>query len=925
MTQGSPRPDADISFGVPGPPGNILVGSFRLLFWLFFHPSAWQDTITHVDPSLPTNFCLAELTANQLKQARFWRILIMLHLAWPILGGVLIMLGLWLIGASLTTIILGVIVGLAVGLVLSAATAVSGNMAVSILIGLAGSSVIGVTAGLILGEQLPFLATSLTLSYDLVLSTVIGLAGGLGGGLAYGVVLGLNGYEADFRSSYSLLRQISGIIIGILVGIIGGVSMGAATGSWVAGLVLGLPFALAMSWRTHSWRRGIFWGVLLGFMVILVWLISVVSFVSFAESPLGSFLSGTSFGAVIAALFALPYVVAERISGSWAGALAGALGSSSGLFLLITADQPLGPVLLFTFAGVLLGLTLGWWRPVVFYPLVAAWNFLLFRLDERRLSQQRSSLIRWHSVFWDELQRLPLLGLDTYLVLLLEHDPRLGTAVMDAISSGRQRWAAQAAQIEMDARQFAQCQDVKAIAAVPAQIAAGELEGPASALLRSFSRVSQDVDAALRQESAYNQRLAFHTLEDRLDALLRELTRSNEHYAERFRPIAASWRQIISAHSQHLIDEAELRQEIDSPYIIGVPLTEQQEIFIGRAEISNRIEQLLLDRRRPPLLLYGQRRVGKTSLLNNLGRLLPSTIIPLFIDLQGPASRSKNEAGFLYNLARSMHRSARQREIVLPSLTREELAMDPFSQFDEWLDAVEAALSPNLALLMLDEFEVLAQALDNGRLEEAPILGMFRHLIQHRPRFKVMLSGSHTLDEFQRWSSYLINVQVVHIGFLSELETLQLVEHPVQDFSLRYEPAAAQQVVALTNGHPFLVQLLCAEIVALKNEQAPANRRLATTDDVKTAVPEALQHGSFFFADIEQNQVSHVEREILRVMSGYGEAEITPRAMLVAYVPSLMALEEALVALQHRELIEAVDGGYRFRVELVRRWFAERP
>jgi hypothetical protein len=605
--------------------------------------------------------------------------------------------------------------------------------------------------------------------------------------------------------------------------------------------------------------------------------------------------------------------------------LAGALGSSSGLFLLVTADQPLGSVLLFTFAGILLGLTLGWWRPILFYPFVSAWNFLLLRLDERRLPQEKSSSIRWHSVFWDELQRLPLVGLDNHLLLLLEHDVEWGTAVMDVISSGRQRWAAQAAQIEMDARQFAQCQNVATIGTVHTQMAAGELEGPASALLRSFSRVSQDVEAAQRQESAYNQRLAFHAVEDRLDSLLRELTRSNEPYAERFRPIAASWRQIIAAHSHHLADEAELRQEIDSPYIIGVPLTEQQEIFIGRAEISGRIEQLLLDRRRPPLLLYGQRRVGKTSLLNNLGRLLPSTIIPLFVDLQGPASRSKNEAGFLYNLARSMRRSATQRQIALPELTREALAIDPFSQFDEWLDEVETALSPNAALLMLDEFEVLAEALENGRLDETTILGMFRHLIQHRPRFKVMLSGSHTLDEFQRWSSYLINVQVVHIGYLSQPETLQLVEHPVQDFSLRYEAAAAQRVVELTNGHPFLVQLLCAEIVALKNEQPPSQRRLASVADVETAVPEALQHGSFFFADIEQNQVDAVGSEILRLMAGYDEQETAPREVLVAFVPSLMALEDALVALQHRELITAVAGGYRFQVDLVRRWFAERP
>ena len=917
-----PDHDAEVLLGIPRPPGNIIVGSWRLLFWLFFHPSAWQNYINHIDPTLPSDFCLATLHRSQLKQLGFWRLLGMLFLAWPILGTLLIIFGLWLLNVPSINIVLGVIVGLAVALVLSMATAVSGSMVVSTAVGLAASVVVGIAAGMILGEQVPFLTTAVALSFDLVLSTVIGLTGGLGGGLAYGTTLGLAGEDSSSRSSYSLIRQITGILIGILVGIAGGLMMGMVTGSWLAGLALGIPFALAISWRTHSWRRGVVLGIMLGITMLLVWLNSVTSQ---EGTMLGSLINGLSFGAIIAALFALPYVVAERVSGPWAGALAGTLGSSSGLFLLVTADQPLGPVLLFTFAGLLLGLTLGWWRPVIFYPFVAAWNFLLLRLDERRLAQKRPSLVRWHSVFWDELQRLPLVGLDRHIVLLMEYHPELGTAVMAAISNGRQRWAAQAAQIEMDARQFEQCQTVDAIGTVHQHMAAGELEGPASALLRSFSRVSQDVDAAQRQGSAYNQRLAFNAVEDRLDSLLRELTRSNERYAERFRPIAASWRHLIADHTQHLADEAELRQEIDSPYIIGVPLTEQQEIFIGRAEISSRIEQLLLDRRRPPLLLYGQRRVGKTSLLNNLGRLLPSTIIPLFVDLQGPASRSKNEAGFLYNLARSIRRSAQQREILLPDLTREVLAIDPFSQFDEWLDDVEEALSPNLALLMLDEFEVLAEALENGRLDETTILGMFRHLIQHRPRFKVMLSGSHTLDEFQRLSSYLINVQVVHIGYLSPVETLQLVTQPVQDFSLRYEPLAAQRVLDLTNGHPFLVQLLCAEIVALKNEQPPAHRRLATVADVETAVPEALQHGSFFFADMEQNQVNPVGREILRLMSGYDEQETTPREVLVAFVPSLMALEDALITLQQRELIQAVEGGYHFQVDLVRRWFAERP
>ena len=91
--------------------------------------------------------------------------------------------------------------------------------------------------------------------------------------------------------------------------------------------------------------------------------------------------------------------------------------------------------------------------------------------------------------------------------------------------------------------------------------------------------------------------------------------------------------------------------------------------------------------------------------------------------------------------------------------------------------------------------------------------------------------------------------------------------------------------------------------------------------DVETAVPAALHHGSFFFADIEQNQVDAVGREVLRRMARSGEMATTPRPALVEHIPSLLQLEEALAQLQHRELIEPLDHGYRFQVELIRRWF----
>ena len=118
--------------------------------------------------------------------------------------------------------------------------------------------------------------------------------------------------------------------------------------------------------------------------------------------------------------------------------------------------------------------------------------------------------------------------------------------------------------------------------------------------------------------------------------------------------------------------------------------------------------------------------------------------------------------------------------------------------------------------------------------------------------------------------------------------------------------------------HPYLIQLLCSEIVTLKNQQELRVRRLATMADVEAAVPEALTRGSQFFNDIEYNQAGEPARRLLYVLaqSKTGTTDL-PRKF-----QGLMDITSILQLLVRRELLELVDGEYRFQVELVRRWFA---
>ena len=209
---------------------------------------------------------------------------------------------------------------------------------------------------------------------------------------------------------------------------------------------------------------------------------------------------------------------------------------------------------------------------------------------------------------------------------------------------------------------------------------------------------------------------------------------------------------------------------------------------------------------------------------------------------------------------------------------------------------------------------------------------MLRNLIQQRPKFKVLIAGSHTLEEFQRWSSYLINAQTVQLSYLKESEAHQLIESPSPDFALRYKPAARQRIIDVARCPPFLVQLLCAEIVMLKNEQDPSIRRLATLADVEAAIPEALDSGSQFFGDIERNQVDDLSRAVMKYIASKGEGAIANHSELSSQFSAETEknIESATTLLLQRELIEIVENSaaqyntaFRIQVEMIRRWFAK--
>jgi hypothetical protein len=936
-------------------PKNIVLASLLIMFWLIFKPSAWRRYIANIDSDLEANFALANLKLQDWQNSTLQKILILGHGLWAIWITAIVAIVLMLLSTPSDKLILIS----CYTLLLVAAAGFLSSMLISVAFGIIG----GAMAGLLL--SIPIAMGDYQLEELLIFNMVENIA--------IAVLLNtpdvINPFQShDSRTFYTIILaiftascaasimlntkknadahkyyyQIGSIVIGIFVSAIAIfvvaflVSILVPRAALIQNSMLYVivydgmiailfGFAISIIWAllTLRWKQSLLIGIsAILLFTILTWLKNDFSSITILKPILIGVYGGIENAMLYILLFAFPYVLAKKIANTWAGILAGILGSGGTyvVFAIIMESYALTTILPWTILALVAGLTVNWWRPFLLYPFEAVWNLLICRAYERR---KTSRMIRWHSAFWDELQYIPLYGLENYLVILTERYPTVGKNAIEYLSINSQRWAATEAQIELDARHLQNNSCVEGISKAHLKLAAGELEGSTSALLRSFSRISLDVKAALEQKSKYNQRLVFNKVEESLDGLLRELTRSSEPYAIRFRPIAETWRHTIADHIKVLSAIVEANQEIINPYVTGIPLTEDQEIFVGRSGISERIERLLLDKRRPPLLLYGQRRTGKTSLLNNLGKLLPTNMIPLFVDLQGSASLAKDFSGFLYNISRAILSSAkRHRKIILPILTREKLIEDPFSYFDEWLDEIEQELDENQTfLLMLDEFSALDFVLAKGLLDEALVLGMFRHIIQHRPRIKLLLSDSNSIDEFERWASYLINVQTVHISYLEAEETLQLVQQPTPDFNLCYEEEASQRVLTITRGHPALTQLLCSEIVNFKNKQDISIRHLVQISDVEAAIPGALQNGRFFLSDIRNNQIkTKTALAMLKYIAVQGEAAIVSEQELQAQFPE--DFEASKANLLQRELIEEIgENAYRFQVELIRRYF----
>ena len=139
----------------PEPNPNLILGGLQLLFWLFFHPSAWRSHVARIGPDLRPDFCLAELNRAQWRYPALRRLLLQGYVVLPLLTGLLSGLVLWVLGVSGESILIGVAVviaySVAFGVMFGLVVAVAGGMTGGVAGAAAGGLAVAATLGLVVG------------------------------------------------------------------------------------------------------------------------------------------------------------------------------------------------------------------------------------------------------------------------------------------------------------------------------------------------------------------------------------------------------------------------------------------------------------------------------------------------------------------------------------------------------------------------------------------------------------------------------------------------------------------------------------------------------------------------------------------------------------------------------------------------------
>lgn len=361
-----------------------------------------------------------------------------------------------------------------------------------------------------------------------------------------------------------------------------------------------------------------------------------------------------------------------------------------------------------------------------------------------------------------------------------------------------------------------------------------------------------------------------------------------------------------------------------NPYIVGNPVRSNQ-MFFGRKEELRFIKTRLQGQHEGcVILLFGDRRAGKTSILHQIvnGRL-GSRFLPVFVDMQGMVV--ENDREFLQAMAATIRG-------CLTADGKDGDSLDPgaiggYFAFTSFMDAALDLLGDRQLVLLIDEYELIEHKVQQGKIG-GEVFDYWTSLLERCPKqLSLVLTGSRSLEAHRAWHSMAGKSFARKVSFLSWQDATDLICEPLQG-RVTFSGDAVGDLLRLTHGQPFFTQLLCQTAVEVLNEQC-VNR---VERDTVTLVTERVLENPPPQLVYQWNGFSPPDKLLLAAL---GALLKTPESLassdwLERSVQSLPrehrqgldgpGIRMLLENMRQRDVLDRDQTRYRFTMDLMRRW-----
>ena len=305
-------------------------------------------------------------------------------------------------------------------------------------------------------------------------------------------------------------------------------------------------------------------------------------------------------------------------------------------------------------------------------------------------------------------------------------------------------------------------------------------------------------------------------------------------------------------------------EKITNPYITGKPVV-NDEMFFGRDDMIQNLANSLLDDRNRCIIIYGQKRTGKTSIFDHLKKKLENNFIILSFSVGSDITSENN-----------FYKSVKIELLdYLEDNDFDDDVIDYFQDFEinDFLDFQRfmfkarkdiGGISNKEILLMIDEFtHIYTYIKDDAYAIDKNFMDKWKAMIE-KNMFKSALIGQDFMPEFiNEYANQFQVTDPVYVSYLRREDAIKLVVNPIlmKNGESRYLEKSDEMIVNWFNGQPYYLQTYCSILVNYLNAHQQQN--YITNAIAIRAKDQMLQTVRLDFFD---NLVNAGEEDYLKVL-----------------------------------------------------------